>query len=99
MSNYNDLADSTRVHSSSQSDAKSSSSTPGLDEATWSYEATVEEIEAAIAQIEAGNLDLAEVFAQFSAAVEKLRQCETFLAQRQRQMDLLIETLSDEPEF
>jgi len=36
------------------------------------------------------------VFEQFSAAVRYLRQCETFLAQRQRQVDLLIETLTDE---
>lgn len=95
-----DLTDSARVHSPSYASSNSGSS-PAREPAdsAWSYEATVKEIEAAIAQIEAGDLDLAEVFDQFSTAVENLRQCENFLAQRQRQMDLLIETLSDESEF
>ncbi|MBF2027158.1 MAG: exodeoxyribonuclease VII small subunit [Oscillatoriales cyanobacterium C42_A2020_001] len=89
-----------RVHSPSHP-LDNQGSVPASEpvKSTWSYEATVEEIEAAIAQIEAGDLDLAEVFDRFSTAVENLRQCEIFLAQRQRQMDLLIETLSDEPEF
>lgn len=52
-----------------------------------------------MARIEAGKLELAEVFDQFAEAVDYLHQCETFLAQRQKQVDLLIETLSDEPEF
>ncbi len=59
----------------------------------WNYEATVAKIEAIIAQIEAGELDLAEVFEQFSHAMESLQQCEQFLNQRQQQMDLLIEKL------
>lgn len=61
----------------------------------WNYEATVRRIEAAIARIESGELELAEVFDQFAAAVEDLRQCETFLVERQQQMELLIETLED----
>lgn len=65
----------------------------------WSYEATVKEIESTIAQIESGDLDLADLFNRFEAAVHQLRKCETFLVERQRQMDILIETLSDEPEF
>ncbi|MGQ4647143.1 exodeoxyribonuclease VII small subunit [Lyngbya aestuarii] len=65
----------------------------------WNYEATVAQVENIIEQIEAGELELAEVFEQFSAAVEYLRQCEAFLNQRQQQMDLLIETLTDESEF
>jgi exodeoxyribonuclease VII small subunit len=65
----------------------------------WKYEAAVTEVENIIARIEAGELELEEVFEQFTAAVEYLRQCETFLQQRQQQVDLLIETLSDEPEF
>lgn len=60
------------------------------------YEAKVAEIEKIIARIEAGELDLAEVFEQFATAVESLRQCENFLQQRQQQVDLLIETLKDE---
>ncbi|PPS40624.1 exodeoxyribonuclease VII small subunit [Chroococcidiopsis sp. TS-821] len=66
-------------------------------QADWNYEAKVAEVERIIAQIEAGELELEEVFEQFTAAVEYLRQCETFLQQRQQQVDLLIETLSDEP--
>ncbi len=67
-----------------------------LSQDGWNYEATVKRVEDIMAQIEAGELELAEVFDQFAAAMEYLRQCETFLAQRQRQMDLLIETLTDE---
>ena len=64
----------------------------------WSYEATVKEIEATIARIESGELDLADVFDQFATAVQQLKQCEKFLADRQKQMDLLIETVSEDPE-
>jgi exodeoxyribonuclease VII small subunit len=63
----------------------------------WKYELSVAEIEAIIARIEGGEMELAEVFEQFELAVRQLRQCETFLAQRQQQMDVLIETLTDEP--
>lgn len=63
----------------------------------WNYEATVTKIEHIIAQIESGELDLADVFDQFATAVEYLNQCETFLTQRQQQMDILIETLMDQP--
>lgn len=65
----------------------------------WNYEAAVAKLEAIIARIEAGELELEEVFDQFTAAVEYLRQCETFLQQRHQQVDLLIETLKDEPQF
>lgn len=78
---------------SGYSELASSSSRDG-----WSYEATVADIEAIINRIEMGELELAEVFEQFSTAVQQLRQCESFLAQQQQQMDLLIETLLDEPE-
>jgi len=61
----------------------------------WSYEETVAYIEDIIAQIESGELDVAQVFDRFALAVQHLRQCETFLAERRQQMDLLIETLSD----
>jgi exodeoxyribonuclease VII small subunit len=65
---------------------------------SWRYESTVAEIEIIINQIERGELDLADVFDQFARAVERLRQCETFLTRQQQQVDLLIETLLDEPE-
>ncbi len=64
--------------------------------AATSYESKVAEIEKIIAQIESGKLELAEVFTQFSNAVEYLHHCETFLQQRQQQVDLLVETLTDE---
>ncbi|NES19931.1 MAG: exodeoxyribonuclease VII small subunit [Symploca sp. SIO3E6] len=62
---------------------------------SWNYETTVAEVEQIIKQIEAGELDLAEVFEQFTTAVEYLNQCQNFLLQRQQQMDLLIETLDN----
>lgn len=73
---------------------KNSSNTEAI--AGGNYEAKVAEIEKIIARIEAGELELEEVFEQFATAVEHLRQCESFLQQRQQQVDLLIETLSDE---
>ncbi len=73
---------------------KSASSPDSME--GWNYEAKVIEIEGIIARIEAGELQLEEVFDQFGKAVEYLRQCESFLQQRQQQVDLLIETLSDE---
>lgn len=65
----------------------------------WNYEATVAEVEAIIHQIEMGDLPLADLFDQFEIAVERLRQCETFLNRQQQQVDLLIETLLDESEL
>ncbi|MBD1865783.1 exodeoxyribonuclease VII small subunit [Oculatella sp. FACHB-28] len=65
---------------------------------SWSYEQTVAQIEAIITRIELGDLELADVFEQFATAVEHLRECEIFLSHQQRQMDVLVETLMDEPE-
>jgi exodeoxyribonuclease VII small subunit len=61
----------------------------------WRYEETVAEVEAIIARIESGEMDLADVFDQFEQAVQYIQQCETFLNDRQNQMELLIETLED----
>jgi exodeoxyribonuclease VII small subunit len=61
----------------------------------WRYEETVAEVEAIIARIESGEMDLADVFDQFEQAVQYIQQCETFLNNRQHQMELLIETLED----
>jgi exodeoxyribonuclease VII small subunit len=80
------------------SDSSNSSSDKFTLQEGFNYESTVARVEAIISKIEAGKLDLAEVFDEFAAAVEYLRQCETFLHERQQQMDLLIETLADEPE-
>ncbi len=65
----------------------------------WNYEETVAKVEEILARIESGELELADVFEEFSIAVEHLRQCESFLTERQQQVELLIETLMDEPEF
>jgi exodeoxyribonuclease VII small subunit len=64
--------------------------------ATWNYEAKVAEITEIVTRIETGELELAEVFTQFATAVEHLRECESFLQERQKQVDLLIETLKDD---
>jgi exodeoxyribonuclease VII small subunit len=82
---------------------KIETSTPNLSATPFdkglNYEATVKKVEEIVARIEAGELELAEVFDQFAEAVEYLRQCENFLAQRQKHMNLLIETLTDESDF
>ncbi|MBW4440345.1 MAG: exodeoxyribonuclease VII small subunit [Plectolyngbya sp. WJT66-NPBG17] len=72
---------------------------PRLSAESWNYEDTVAHVERILTRIESGELELADVFEEFSAAVEHLRQCEAFLAERQKQVDLLIETLMDESEF
>ncbi len=60
---------------------------------TWQYEAAIAKIEETIAKIESEELDLADVFTNFTAAVEELQKCEQFLTQKQQQMDLTIEVL------
>ncbi|HLO47478.1 MAG TPA: exodeoxyribonuclease VII small subunit [Kamptonema sp.] len=65
----------------------------------WKYEVAVAQIEEIIDRVESGELPLEEVFEQFAMAVEYLQQCETFLVQGKAQMNLLIETLADEPDF
>jgi len=64
----------------------------------WSYTATIDQIEAIVNQIEAGQLELADVFEQFETAVRHLQACESFLSKKQEQLDLLIETLTKETE-
>jgi exodeoxyribonuclease VII small subunit len=64
----------------------------------WNYEATVTQIETTLNAIEGGEMDLADVFVQFTSAIDQLKQCEKFLGDRQQQVDLLIETLTD-PDF
>jgi exodeoxyribonuclease VII small subunit len=64
----------------------------------WNYEVTVAKVEEIINQIESGELELSEVFTQFTTATTHLQQCKDFLAHQQKQMNLLIETLEDSPE-
>ena len=61
----------------------------------WRYETAVAEVESIISRIESGELELEDVFEQFALAVESLGQCESFLTERQSQVNLLIETLDD----
>ena len=72
---------------------------PVANKPEWNYEEAVAEIEAIAAQIESGALPLEAVFTQFEVAVQQLRQCETFLNRGKERMDLLIETLEDDPDF
>lgn len=84
-----------RPEDATHSDA---TATPEAEPLTsWHYEAAVAEVEEIVAQIEGGELELAALFDRFETAVQRLRQCEAFLNQKQQQMDLLIETL--DPDF
>jgi exodeoxyribonuclease VII small subunit len=65
----------------------------------WSYEATVDRIEAIIDRVESGELPLEEVFEQFRVAVGCLQECESFLVRGKEQMALSIELLAAEPDF
>lgn len=65
----------------------------------WSYEETVAQLENLIAQVESGEIPLEEVFSKFAIAVEYAQQCEAFLSQGRERMNLLIEMLTEEPDF
>lgn len=60
---------------------------------TWDYEASVEQIEAIITDLETGELPLANIFEQFEKAATELKKCDTFLQEKQQKAQLLIETL------
>jgi exodeoxyribonuclease VII small subunit len=62
----------------------------------WNYEAALQQIELVIAQLETGELALADVFDQFNKAVEELKHCDNFLKEKQAQAKLLIESLADD---
>ena len=68
-------------------------------EPNWNYEASVAEIEALIEKIESGELPLETVFSEFEIAVKQIQQCEQFLSQGVKRMELLIETLEDDLDF
>lgn len=65
----------------------------------WNYEETVAQVEKIIEQIESGSLPLEEVFEKFAIAIERLRECESFLAIGKERMNLLIETLEKEEDI
>ncbi len=50
-----------------------------------------------IAQVESGQLDLADVIEQFVTATQTLKQCEAFLQEKQAQVSILVETLQADP--
>jgi len=62
----------------------------------FNYEENVAQVEEIIEQIESGKLPLEQIFEEFNTAIEKLRQCETFLNKGKQQMNLLIETLEND---
>ena len=65
---------------------------------SWHYETAIRDIEITIRRIESGELDLEDVVEQFQAASQTLQTCRTFLQQKQAQVDLVIEQLSDPPQ-
>ena len=71
--------------------AKSASAQPNA----WTYEEAVATVETIVANLESGQLPLAEVLTQFEQAVQTLQRCEAYLAAKRSQVDLLIETLTD----
>jgi exodeoxyribonuclease VII small subunit len=81
--------------------AKTEAAADSLEESAvpenWNYESTVEGIEEIIEKIESGELELEQVFEQFASAMNQLNQCDRFLNHQQQQVDLLIETLADNP--
>ena len=64
----------------------------------WNYEEAVIKVEEILNQIESGELDLSEVFAQFTLANSHLHQCKDFLDRQQKQIHLHLETLEDSAE-
>lgn len=65
----------------------------------FNYEDTVEKIEGILALIESGDMSLSDVFEQFGVAATYLKECDRFLGERRSQAELLIEQLTDEPDF
>lgn len=63
------------------------------------YEATVERIEEILNLMESGNMSLNDVFEQFGVAASYLKDCDRFLSERRSQVELLIEQLTDDPDF
>jgi exodeoxyribonuclease VII small subunit len=61
----------------------------------WNYEQAIATVAEIVGDLESGDLDLGDAFAQFEIAVERLQECEQFLTERQAQVDLAITTLED----
>lgn len=73
--------------------AEASAATPLPDD--WDYEGAIATVEEIVGDLESGDLDLGDAFARFAIAVERLKECEQFLTERQAQVDLAITTLED----
>jgi exodeoxyribonuclease VII small subunit len=63
------------------------------NEEKWTYETTVSKVQHIIEQIESGELELADVFDQFTLATEYLEECENFLVSKQQHITAVIENL------
>ncbi len=64
----------------------------------WRYEAAIAEVESLIAQIESGELDLAEVVERFQQAAQILKRCAQFLEEKRQQVEILVEELNQDDE-
>ncbi len=64
----------------------------------WRYEVAIAEVESLIAQIESGELDLAEVVERFQQAAQTLKRCAEFLEQKRQQVEIIIEELDQDAE-
>ena len=62
----------------------------------WNYQKTLAQIESIIGKIEAGKINLEDLFSQVAIASQSLQECETYLVQQEQKMDILIETLTDD---
>ena len=89
------MAKSSPVNSSANSQVNSPAN--AQTDRDWSYETAIARVETLVKQIETGDLDLADVFDRFDAASRDLQHCERFLAEKQQQLDLAIETLESTP--
>lgn len=63
------------------------------------YESKINKIEEIIETIETGNLEMTAMFESFSQAKQYLHECEDFLKEKQKQLNLDIETLPGELDF
>ncbi len=62
----------------------------------WNYQKTLAQIESIIGKIEAGKINLEDLFSQVMIASQCLQECETYLVQQEQKMDIFIETLTDD---
>lgn len=59
------------------------------DERAPSFEASLEELEAIVAELEGGKLGLSEALARYEKGVKHLKSCQKWLQQAERKIELL----------